>query len=112
MADERTTKETKDQNVGVIAKVIATGFGVVTGVCVQKLTCDILDNVAPTPVSPTIKVVHRIGAFCIGSVVGDAIGEHYENTVLDIAEVINNTRDAVNEVAKQKAYVEVENTTA
>lgn len=78
MSDEKKTVYAKMAEKTIAGQVVPKAVGAVCGVCVAKLTEDILDNLAPEPVNLGVKIMYGIGGVCVGMVAADYIEKTVE----------------------------------
>ena len=59
----------------VVASAVSGLVGGIIGGCATKLTTDIIENIAPAPVSLGMKVTYGVGSYAIGGIVGMAVAD-------------------------------------
>ena len=58
-----------------VANAVSGLVGGIIGGCATKLTTDIIENIAPVPVSLGMKVTYGVGSYAIGGIVGAVVAD-------------------------------------
>ncbi len=69
----------------VAAGVVSGLIGGAIGGCATKLTTDIIESIAPVPVSLGMKVTYGIGSYAIGGIVGVAVADKMTEEMMDMS---------------------------
>lgn len=69
----------------IIANTVSGLVGGIIGGCATKLTTDIIENIAPAPVSLGMKVTYGVGSYAIGGIVGVVVADKMTEEMMEMS---------------------------
>lgn len=85
-----------------IGKAVASIISAPVGLCTCKVAMDIAANILPAPVGTPLKIAYKVGTIGIG-ILGDyAISKCVENTIDDVCDAMEETKNTIEKTRKQE----------